>query len=79
MTVRSLTALLASGFSSPEYPPKRSTAGSAASGSTLTAMASCSSEETLKKLGSSTAGLTTAEAEALLRTVGPNEVAHEAR
>ena len=36
-------------------------------------------DEALQRLGSSANGLTTDEAEARLRSVGPNEVAHEAR
>ena len=42
-------------------------------------MARCSPDEALQRLGSSANGLTTEEAEARLRSVGPNEVAHEAR
>ena len=55
------------------------TTGSAASGVALAAAASCSPEEALRQLGSSADGLTTVEAGARLRSVGPNEVAHEAR
>ena len=42
-------------------------------------MARCSPDEALQRLGSSANGLTTEEAEARLRSVGPNEVAHEVR
>ncbi len=55
------------------------TAGSAASGVTLAGVASCSPEEALKRLGSSAEGLTAVEAATRLRSVGPNEVAHEVR
>ena len=41
-------------------------------------MARCSPEEALQRLGSSANGLTTVEAEERLRSVGLNEVAHEA-
>ena len=53
------------------------TAGSAASGTTLGEVARCSPQEALQRLGSSTNGLTTGETEARLRSMGPNEVAHE--
>ena len=42
-------------------------------------MASYSTDEVLQQLGSSTNGLTREEAEARLRAVGPNEVAHDVR
>ena len=42
-------------------------------------VAHCSSEEALQRLGSSANGLMTQEAEARLRSVGANEVAHEMR
>ncbi len=54
-------------------------AGSAASSITLGEVARGSPEEALQRLGSSANGLTTEEAEARLRSVGPNEVAHEER
>ena len=56
-----------------------SNAGSAASSITLGEVARCSPEEALQRLGSSANGLTTVEAEERLRSVGPNEVAHEVR
>ena len=56
-----------------------SSAGSAASSVTLAEVARDSPEEALRRLGSSANGLTTEEAEARLRSVGPNEVAHEVR
>ena len=56
-----------------------SAAGSAASSVTLAEVALCSPGEALQRLGSSANGLTTEEAEERLRSVGPNEVAHEAR
>ena len=56
-----------------------STTGSAASSVTLGEVARCPPDEALQRLGSSANGLTTQEAEARLRSVGPNEVAHEAR
>ena len=56
-----------------------STAGSAVSSVTLGEVADRSPDEALQHLGSSANGLTTEEAEARLRSVGPNEVAHEAR
>ena len=39
----------------------------------------CTPEEALQRLGSSRNGLTTKEAEARQSSVGPNEVAHDAR
>ena len=42
-------------------------------------MARCSADEALQRLGSSASGLTTEEAQARLRSVGPNEMAREAR
>ena len=56
-----------------------STAGSVASSVTLGEVARCSPDEALQRLGSSANGLTTGEARARLRSVGPNEVAHEVR
>jgi P-type Mg2+ transporter len=53
--------------------------GSAASSATLGELAPCSPDEVLQRLGSSANGLTTEEAGTRLRSVGPNEVAHEAR
>src|ERR1700674_4690611 len=56
-----------------------STTASTASSITLGEVARCSPDEALQRLGSSANGLTTQEAGARLRSVGPNEVAHEAR
>ena len=56
-----------------------STAASAPSSVALGEVAGCSPDEALQRLGSSANGLTAREAEARLRSVGPNEVAHEAR
>ena len=56
-----------------------SEAGSVASSVPLGEVARCSTEEAFQRLGSSAIGLTTEEAEARLRSVGPNEVAHEVR
>ena len=56
-----------------------STAAPAPSSAALGEVAGCSPDEALQRLGSSANGLTTQEAEARLRSVGPNEVAHEAR
>ena len=56
-----------------------STAGAAASSVTLGEVARWSPHEVLQRLGSSASGLTTEEAQARLRSVGPNEVAGEAR
>ena len=56
-----------------------STTGSAASSVTLGEVARCPPDEALQRLGGSANGLTTQEAEARLRSVGPNEVAHEVR
>jgi Mg2+-importing ATPase len=53
--------------------------GLAASGETLREIALLAPDEALQRLGGSANGLTTEEAEARLRSVGPNEVAHEAR
>jgi P-type Mg2+ transporter len=53
-------------------------AGSTASSITLAEVARGSPEEALQRLGSSANGLTTEEIVARLRSVGPNEVAHEA-
>src|SRR5580765_3741566 len=56
-----------------------SSAGSAVSSVTLGEIADCSPDEALQRLGSSADGLTTEEAGTRLRSVGPNEVAHEVR
>jgi Mg2+-importing ATPase len=56
-----------------------STAGSAVSSVTLGEVARCSPDAALQRLRSSANGLTTEDAEARLRSVGPNEVAHEVR
>lgn len=52
--------------------------GSATSGATLRELTPCSPDDVLQRLGSSASGLTTEEAGTRLRSVGPNEVAHEA-
>ena len=59
--------------------PPGPTAGSAASSVTLGEVANCSPDEALRRVGSSVRGLSTVEAAARLLSVGPNEVAHEAR
>jgi Mg2+-importing ATPase len=59
--------------------PAGGTVGSAPSSVTLGDVARCSADEALKKLTSSASGLSAQEAEARLRSVGPNEVAHETR
>src|SRR5581483_7790933 len=51
----------------------------AVSSVTLGEVARCSPDEALQRLGSSASGLTTEDAQARLRSVGPNEVAREAR
>jgi P-type Mg2+ transporter len=56
-----------------------STAASAVSSVTLGEVARCSPDAALQRLRSSANGLTTEDAEARLRSVGPNEVAHEVR
>ena len=56
-----------------------SAGGSAASSVALGEVARCSPDEALQRLGSSVNGLTTKEADVRLRSVGPNEVAHEVR
>jgi len=53
--------------------------GLAASGDTLREIARLAPDEALQRLGSSLNGLTTEESETRFRSVGPNEVAHEAR
>ena len=59
--------------------PLGPTAGSAASSVTLGEVADCSPDEALRRVGSSVSGLSAVEAAARLLSVGPNEVAHEAR
>ena len=54
------------------------TKGSAASSAVLGELALLSPDEVLQRLGSAANGLTTGEAGVRLRSVGPNEVAHEA-
>jgi len=56
-----------------------STVASAVSSVTLGEVARCSPDAALQRLRSSANGLTTEDAEARLRSVGPNEVAHEVR
>ncbi len=56
-----------------------STAGSVASSVALGEVARDFPDQALHRLDSSANGLTAAEAEARLRVVGPNEIAHEAR
>ena len=79
MDRHALTAFVTSITSRVWQRSPNSTAGSAASSVTLGEVARCSPDEALQRLGSSANGLTTEEAEARLRSVGPNEVAHEVR
>ena len=79
MDRHALTAFVASITARLWQRSPNSTAGSAASSVTLGEVADCSPDEALQRLGSSANGLTTEEAEARLRSVGPNEVAHEVR
>ena len=55
------------------------TKGSAASSAVLGELALLAPDEVLQRLGSAANGLTTGEAGVRLHSVGPNEVAHEAR
>jgi hypothetical protein len=61
------------------WQSKTSTRGAAASGITLGDIAGLSAAEALLRLASTVDGLTTEEANARLKSVGPNEVAHEAQ
>ena len=79
MADSSLTAFLGASFARLRQRPLAPTAGSAASGITLAGAAGGTPQEALQRLGSSSAGLTAPEAAARLRSVGPNEVAREAR
>jgi Mg2+-importing ATPase len=79
MDRHALTAFITSITDRLRQRPLNSTAGSPASSVTLGEVAHCSSEEALQRLGSSATGLMTQEAEARLRSVGANEVAHEMR
>src|SRR6476620_5493533 len=74
-----LTAFVASIAARVWQRSPHSTAGSAVSSVTLGEVARCSPDEVLQRLRSSANGLTTEDAEARLRSVGPNEVAHEVR
>ncbi len=74
-----LSALPASIWNWFGRPSTRSPAGSVASGVTLGEIAHLSTDEALQQLITSANGLTTEEADARLRSVGPNEVAHETR
>ena len=79
MAERSLTTFLNTTIMPFQKPSSIPAAGLAASGATLAGVAGCCSEEALQRLRSSSEGLTTEEAAARLSSVGPNEVAHEAR
>ena len=70
-----LTSIFARGRRRPPDAPE----GSAASGKALGEIACLSPDEALQRLSSTAAGLTPDQVEERLRSVGPNQVAHQAR
>ena len=70
-----LTSIFARGQRQPPNVPE----GSAASGKALGEFARLSPDETLRRLASTAGGLTPDQVEERLRSVGPNQVAHQTR
>ena len=79
MNKSAITAVITSTIERLQRPSSRSGLGVTANAVPLGDVARLSPDEALLRLGSSANGLTTMEAEVRLRSVGPNEVAHEAR
>ena len=73
-SLTAITPILAHGQSSANTPE-----GSAASGKALGEVARLSPDEALQRLSSTAGGLTPDQVEERLRSVGPNQVAHQAR
>jgi hypothetical protein len=63
----------------PAPRPPEAPEGSAGSGKALAEVAGLSSDEAMQRLSSTACGLTADQVEERLRSVGPNQVAHEAR